>query len=305
MKKLSLAVAVAATLGAGVAAAYTTAVPADGVLVPNVIHNTVADTTAVGLINHSTAPVTVYWTFFDEDSNHITDGQFPMTGGDYYPFVWSEESGLGLEDMRGYLTFHVGDSAGNITVTADMISGAAFQLNAADGDAVFVPTFPILDRDLRVASQNLTTLDAASYINIAGAAVADQGVVDMRYEINSDWTSMITLWATEGLDTVRTVNMYNDEQERKSVNFECEHEELCFVNPADILGRPADFTRGFIRLDTTYIANATADAVIAGTPVNDGSFVSYTTVQSTAYRATQTVLNTHWNTGSVLFDLVP
>ncbi|MBL8445690.1 MAG: hypothetical protein JNK52_16755, partial [Zoogloeaceae bacterium] len=48
MKKLSLAVAVAATLVSGVASAYTTAVPADGVLVPNVIHNTVADTTAVG-----------------------------------------------------------------------------------------------------------------------------------------------------------------------------------------------------------------------------------------------------------------
>lgn len=305
MKKLSLAVAVAATLGAGVAAAYTTAVPADGVLVPNVIHNTVADTTAVGLINHSTAPVIVYWTFFDEDSNHITDGQFPMTGGDYYPFVWSEQSGLGLEDMRGYLTFHVGTSSGAIAAGADAISGAAFQLNAADGDAVFVPTFPILDRDLIDPTLNLTTLDEESYNNISGAAIAAGGVVDMRYEINSDWTSMITLWATDGLKTSRTVNMYNDEQDRKSVNFVCDKWELCFIDPSTILGRPADFTRGFIRLDTQYIATATPNSTIAGTPLDDGSFVSYTTVQSTAYRATQTVLNTHWNTVPVLFDLAP
>ena len=287
MKKLSLAVAVAATLGAGVAAAYTTAVPADGVLVPNVIHNTVADTTAVGLINHSTAPVIVYWTFFDEDSMHITDGQFPMTGGDYYPFVWSEESGLGLEGQRGYLTFHVGDAAGNMTLTADAISGAAFQLNAADGDAVFVPTFPIVDADNQ-DNDNLTVLDAGSYETIFGAANAVNGVVDMRYEINSDWTSMITLWATAGLDTTRTVNMYNDEQDRKSVNFVCTFEELCFIDPSTIVGRPADFTRGFIRLGTQYIADATNAGL-------SGSFVSYTTVQSTAYRATQTVLNTHWN----------
>lgn len=287
MKKLSLAVAVAATLGAGVAAAYTTAVPADGVLVPNVIHNTVADTTAVGLINHASTGVTVYWTFFDENSNHITDGQFPMTAGDYFPFVWSEQAGLGLENQRGYLTFHVGSSSGMVVAGRDAISGAAFQLNAADGDAVFVPTFPIVDADLAAGVVDLTTLDGGSYVSIAGAAQAAGNVVDMRYEINSDWTSMITLWATAGLDTSRTVNMYDDEQNRKSVNFTCGFDELCFIDPTGILGRPADFTRGFIRLDTQYIANATSANGLVG------SFVSYTTVQSSAFDATQTVLNTH------------
>lgn len=289
MKKLSLAVAVAATLVSGVASAYTTAVPADGVLVPNVIHNTVADTTAVGVINHAATPVIVYWTFFDEDSNHITDGQFPMTGGDYYPFVWSEESGLGLENRRGYLTFHVGDSTGVMTVAADQISAAAFQLNAADGDAVFVPTFPIVDAD-NFTPDNLTLLDGSSYATINGAAAAVLNTVDMRYEMNSDWTSMITLWATAGLATSRTVNMWDDEQNRKSVNFDCDKEELCFIDPTSILGRPADFTRGYIRLETQYISDAT---VAEGGPAGSGSFVSYTTVQSTAFDATQTVLNTH------------
>lgn len=306
MKKLSLAVAVAATLGAGVAAAYTTAIPADGFLVPNVIHNTVADTTAVGIINHSTYNVIVYWTFFDQDSAHITDGQFSMTGGDYVPFVWSEESGLGLEDRRGYLTFHVGNAAGQINdlnqdgnFNDQVISGAAFQLNAADGDAVFVPTFPIFDFDLAAGVTDLTTLDADSYETIFGAAQAFNGTVDMRYEINSDWTSMITLWATGGLNTSRTVNMWDDAQNRKSVNFVCTFDELCFIDPSTIVGRPADFTRGYLRLDTQYISDATdlvnanATPPLPGRP-GFGSFVSYTTVQSTAFDATQTVLNSHW-----------
>lgn len=283
MKKLSIAVAVAATLGAGVAGAYTVAEPNDGVLVPNVIHGgSAADTTAVGLINHGSTGVTVYWTFFDQDSTHITDGQFAMTAGDYVPFIWSERSGLGLEGMRGYLTFHVGDAAGMPTATRDAVSAAAFQLNSASGDAAFIPTFPITDADIATGT-NLTTMGANSLVTVSGAAPFGD-TVDMRYELNADWNTAITLWSTGGLRNTFTVNMYDDEQNRKSVNFICGNTELCFVDPSEIVGRPANFERGYIRLNSTAFG-----------PV--GSFLSYSVVTDVrgAYgNSTQTILNSHF-----------
>ena len=90
------------------AQAYTVGTFSDGVVVPNVIHNGPTDTTAVGLINQTATVIPVFWTFFDQNSNHVTDGCFPMTPKDYEPFVWSSASGLGLEGKRGYLVFAVG-----------------------------------------------------------------------------------------------------------------------------------------------------------------------------------------------------
>lgn len=70
MKKFALAaVAAAAALGAGVAQAYTAGTFSNGVVVPNVIHNGVTDTTAVGLVNQSGSTRGVFWTFFDQDSS--------------------------------------------------------------------------------------------------------------------------------------------------------------------------------------------------------------------------------------------
>lgn len=299
MKKLSIAVAVAATLGAGVAGAYTVGVPSSGVLVPNVIHGGgTADTTAVGFINHGSTGVTVYWTFFDENSMHITDGQFPMTAGDYEPFIWSQKSGLGLENKRGYLVFHVGtgdDKASTDVKDAGLISAAAFQLNAASGDAAYIPVFPIALTDLN--NDGLSVLGADSLMTLASGAqwrtvggVKTGETVDMRYEMDAHWDSRITLWATGGLTTagkagVFTVNMFDDNQNRKSVNFTCDKSELCFVDPATIVGRPAEFTRGYIRLNSAQFSDA------------NGSFVSYTVVNDKAGTyggATQTILNSHW-----------
>jgi len=273
MKKLSLAVAVAATLSAGVAHAYTVGTPDDGVLVPNVIHNGSGDTTAVALINHGTTGVTVYWTFFDQDSTHITDGQFALTGNDMRTFIWAEESGLGLDGQRGYLVFHVGDGAAAPTVAADQISAAAFQVTA--GDAVFVPTFPIDDTDLPGVT-DLTNLDATSLATL-GSGAAGGDTVDMRYEFTGDFQTNIVVWSTGGLNGTSTVNMFNDEQQRKSVNFTCEFDELCFIDPTTIAGRPADYTNGFIRA-TTFPQD----------------FVSYSMVRSASFGATQTILNTHY-----------
>ena len=53
MKKFAMAAVAAAAMTAGVAQAYTMGTFSNGVVVPNVIHNGAADTTAVGLINRS------------------------------------------------------------------------------------------------------------------------------------------------------------------------------------------------------------------------------------------------------------
>lgn len=307
MKKLSLAVAVAATLGAGVAGAYTVAVPADGVLVPNVIHNGDGDTTAVALINHNTAAgAVVYWTFFDQDSNHITDGRLVMTAGDVATFVWSQESGLGLEGVRGYLVFGSGTPATPTTpatpaaIENGMISGAAFQADAVNGDAAFIPTFPLeagvnsvlgntADGDYTTGT-DLSLLDNLSITSLRGGAPAGQTVA-MRYAMDSDFSTAIVLWATGNLKNSFTVNMYDDEQDRKSVNFVCGNTELCFVDPTSIAGRPAGFTNGYISFATPTDLNEDPDET---TKILGGSFVSYSVIGSVSYGAVQTILNTHF-----------
>ena len=286
MKKLGLSLAVAAALGAGAAGAYTVGTVDDGVLIPNVIHGNGEGTTAIGVINHSTADVTVYWTFFDQDSNHVTDGQFDLTGNDFYGFVWSQEAGVGLENMRGYLVFF-GDQDGDMNLRTGQqaqISATAFQANAATQDAVYIPTFPIDWTDLATTVADPTVLDADSLAGLRAGAPTGS-VLDLRYDFsnNNDWSSRIVLWATDGLNKTTTVNMYNDDQARKSVNFTCgtKESELCFVDPLTIVGRPADFERGFVRYQ--YVGETVTSAA-----------VSYTTVTSKSFGSTQTLLNTHF-----------
>ena len=285
MKKLGLSLAVAAALGAGAAGAYTVGTVDDGVLIPNVIHGNGEGTTAIGVINHSSADVTVYWTFFDQDSKHITDGEFDLTGNDFYGFVWSEEAGVGLENMRGYLVFF-GDQDDDMHLRTGLqaqISATAFQANAATQDAVYIPTFPIDWTDLATTVSDPTVLDAGSLAGLRAGA-QNGSVLDLRYDFSdSDLSSRIVLWATDNLNKTTTVNMYNDEQARKSVNFTCgkEESELCFVDPLTIVGRPADFDRGFVRYQ--YVGT---DATSAA--------VSYSTVTSQNFGSTQTLLNTHF-----------
>ena len=83
MKKFAMAAVAAAAMTAGVAQAYTAGTFSNGVVVPNVIHNGPSDTTAVGLVNQSGFAKGVFWTFFDQNSKHITDGCFVMTDKDY------------------------------------------------------------------------------------------------------------------------------------------------------------------------------------------------------------------------------
>lgn len=317
MKKFALAaVAAAAALGAGVAQAYTVGTFTNGVVVPNVIHNGPTDTTAVGLINQSGGTRAVYWTFFNQNSGHVTDSCFTMTDKDFAPFVWSAQSGGGLAGQRGYLVFAIG-ATGVVPQTAcgaaavaipGAPSGAAgvqlaanaFQVNTAAQDVAFIP---VIDGDLAITG-DLTTMTAASLTSVAGAAqlgaagVAPLPSFSMRYfidgTVNSGNDTRIVVWSTGDQRGTHTVNMYDDAQNRKSVNFPLNFAELDWFDPETILGVPATFTDGFIEW-APGVGIPAGFPGAAGTSLYTvgGSVFTYSLISAPAFGAVQTVLGAH------------
>lgn len=283
MKKFAMAAVAAAAMTVGVAHAYTAGTFSNGVVVPNVIHNGLADTTAVGLINQSGATKAVFWTFFDQDSKHVTDGCFTMTDKDYQPFVWANESGLGLEGKRGYLVFSVGGaSCADSAPGTGAIAAHAFQVTTASKDVAYTP---VIDGTLTFASgANLKTLGAASLTAVGGAAPVGD-VLNMRYYLQDGAKTNIVVWSTGNQKGSHTVDIFDDKQNRKSVNFDLAKEELDWFDPSTIAGRPANFVDGFIEWDT---ANATAT-----TGGLAGSVFSYSVIDAPAFGAVQTVLGFH------------
>lgn len=311
MKKFAMAAVAAAAMTAGVAQAYTVGTFTNGVVVPNVIHNGAADTTAVGLINQSGATRAIYWTFFDQNSLHITDGCFAMTDKDYQPFVWSAMSGAGLEGKRGYLVFAVG-ATGAVPQTACGaaavavvggptvgISANAFQVNVTAQDVAFIP---VIDGDLTIGG-DLTTMGAGSLTAVAGAATKAAGatatpVFSMRYFIdgvvNSGNDTRIVVWSTGDQRGTHTVNAYDDKQDRKSVNFKLDFAELDWFDPETIAGLPASHKDGFIE----WNPGAAIPAGFPGAAGTDlftlgGAVFTYSLISAPAFGAVQTVLGAH------------
>ena len=228
MKKFAMAAVAAAALSAGVAQAYTVGTFSNGFVVPNVIHNGPTDTTAVGLINQTGQSVAVYWTFFDQNSSHITDGCFAMTNKDYEPFIWSSQSGGGLSGTRGYLVFAVGATteggtaqtacggAAFLASTASAISANAFQVNSVAKDVAFVP---VIDGPLTIATGvDITKMNNVSLTAVAGAApvgtsgAAPQPTFSMRYAIDQaagGTDTAVVVWSTGNHSGTHTVNIYD------------------------------------------------------------------------------------------------
>lgn len=309
MKKLALAAVAAAAMMAGGAQAYTSGTFSNGVVVPNVIHNGSNLFTGVGLISQSSFTVGVFWTFFDQNSGHVTDGCFPMTRKDYQPFVWNDATaGLGLADKRGYLVF-AGGVNGATTTPANACAAAnsagigggvqlaahAFTVDTAAHDVAYLP---VIDGDLTIAG-DLSTMGPNSLTNVTGAAQHAAAVVgdltfNMRYFLDAGATTNIVVWSTGNQQGTHTVNMYDDKQERKSVNFKLDHSELDWFDPATIPGRPAAFVDGYIEWTVDSIPTG-----FAGTPGSSfftvgGSAFSYSVMNAPAFGATQSVLGFHY-----------
>jgi len=308
MKKFAMAAVAAAALSAGVAQAYTVGTFSNGFVVPNVIHNGDTDTTAVGIINQTAGTVGVFWTFFDANSNHVTDGCFAMTSKDYEPFIWSQQSGQGLAGTRGYLVFAVGaDTAAgsaaaacapsnavvpSATGSAGLVSANAFHVNTAAQDVAFVP---VIDGNLTfntaTATTDLTNLGPDSLVGVAGArSFATPATFSMRYAVDGTLDggleTRIVVWSTGNQKGTHTVNMYDAAQNRKSVNFALAETELSFFNPETIPGRPANFTDGFIEWTPT-IGTATTGMTTAT------AMFTYSLITAPAFGATQSILGSH------------
>lgn len=291
MKKFAMAAVAAAAMTVGVAHAYTAGTFSNGVVVPNVIHNGLANTTTVGLVNQSGASVAVFWTFFDQDSDHVTDGCFAMTDKDYHPFVWANESGLGLEGKRGYLVFATGGATcASSAPGVGAISAHAFQVDTATKDVAYTP---VIDGPLTFAAgSDLTTLGSASLTKVAGAAqtIPAAGEVgakfSMRYYLQDGAKTNIVVWSTGDQSGTHTVNMFDDKQARKSTNFTLTNEELDWFDPSTIAGRPASFVDGFIEWDA---------ATVAGFGGVNASVFSYSVIDAPVFGAVQTVLGFHRN----------
>ncbi len=321
MKKLAISMAIAAAMGATAANAAVVSEYSVGLLVPNVIHDGNGNTTAVSLIARKAG--VIYWTFFDENSKHVTDGAIEVTENDQVSFVWQNESGVGLENKRGYLIFLEDvdpDGTGplkpdGVIDTTDSaaapLAGSAVQVIPPD-DAAYVPAFPLASVDLEDFPVSPTTLGAGSvdYL-VAGANCVGSGNIitgtigqltesitgpyvddiDMRYfidgEVNSGNDTRIVVWSAQMIKGTYTVNMFDDEQNRKSVNFELKNEELNFIDPETIAGRPAGFTDGFIRWDVPC-GYTDADHL---NPAPWNGVITYSQVDAPDFKAVQTIIN--------------
>ncbi len=293
--KRILSIAVAGLLGVGTAQAYDIGEIDNGLLVPRAIHNGVGDTTAVGLLwscefDVDTDGGTVYWSFFDVNSNHVTDGQIPMTQNDRYGFVWANESGVGLEGVEGYLVFVADSDNDGALTTADenCLSGEAFHVTVGDSDVAFVPTWPLTYPDFNNGGgvPDLTAMTRTTVAPGDGTAAAGDGEpMYLIYSIGGGDTTEIVLWSANPIQGAHTVDIYDDEQNRKSVNLELPNEELNVVDPSTIVGLPANFLNGFVRL----IVPLGIDENGTG----ENGMVSYSVIRSPAFGARQTIINPH------------
>lgn len=328
MKKFALAAVAAAALTAGVAQAYTVGSFSNGFVVPNVIHNGAANTTAVGIINQSTGTIPVFWTWFDQNSNHGVDGCFGMTAKQYTGFNWAAASGVGMEGKRGYMVFAVGlpaagATAANVCVGATQtlaaagaataqIAGNAFYVDVAGKSVAYTP---VIDGPLALAAgTNLTTMGHLSLQRVSGAAsVAGTAPVlvepfgraattqmSLRYFIdgvlNSGNDTRITVSSTGNQIGTHTVNIYDNAQNRQSVNFILAESELSWFDPETIAGRPAAFTDGFIEWNPSVLpAGAPVAPPAAEGPLATigGDVVAYSTIVAPAFGAVQTLLGAH------------
>ena len=121
MKKGFIAILLAIVVAFGMAMssadraeALTLYVPDEGFVVPYVEGNSATGLdTVIGIVRipGGAGTLTVYWTFFDEDSLHVTDGDISLTPGDVFLFSWNQIKGIGLDGAKGYMAFAFSDAS--------------------------------------------------------------------------------------------------------------------------------------------------------------------------------------------------
>ena len=165
-KKVSVAAAVAAALGAsGAANAVTLGTPGDALLIPHVITNGLGSdrNTMISVVSASPERVNVndfdtlnkgpkecdgqlHWFFFDANSVEIVDGFLPVTCEDWVRIdfaaaIVKAPSALGV---NGYLV--IADAAANeTTASTKILYGSAWQIRGNWATQAYIPVLPMLD----------------------------------------------------------------------------------------------------------------------------------------------------------------
>lgn len=314
MKKLGLAIAVASAMGAttSVVNAYNVGEYAVTQLVAYASYENAAEGTTVGLI--SCTPGQVYWVFKDVNSNHITDGTFPMTKNDMYSFVLANEAGIGLEGTQGYLVFTldsdpdgtVGPDTALTTADVGCLAANAFYVDVPNQDVAFVPVAPVnysdINHGLGVSAGGLQFLSNDSITSLTAGAQLGETIAN-RYFIDNlpgGNDTSIYLWTVCKPLAVQTALMYDDDQDVKSINFNLPNDELNIVDPETILGREPDHLDGFIAWTVnaapgkgTRYCDQDEDGVINPTSDNYQAALSLSIISSDLFGAAQTLYNPH------------
>lgn len=286
MKKIVRAMAGALLVLPLVARAYTMGTFGAGVLVPYVIHNGPAETTAVGLVtgDASTCPFYSYtspsplpspsatanieWFFFDADSNVRQRGRIEVTNNDVHPFIWALESDPALEGVAGYLLFILDtDGLGRLDRNEGRgacLTAEAFLAVVAEDDVAYIPTWPVEADDFAEVRETghlyLDTMGPDSLTHLASGAPdlylgsytdsrGEPARYALRYSIGNGDTTRIVLWSAEAIAGSYVAPGFDDEENSKSLMLALPHEELNVIDPAQLTGLPAEFVNGYIQWD--------------------------------------------------------
>lgn len=248
-KKVSVAAAVAAALGAsGAAQAVIESYPGDALLVPYVatsgpgklntmISVIVASPATVNVSQFPTltGPKTVagcsgkiHWYFFDKNSVEIVDDTIPVTcddwvGIDFGSIVEAKKLPSAL-NVPGYMV--IADSSANGTAASNKILyGAAYQIRGNWATQAYIPVLPLID-DVDGASRDEVKHRGASFLAdvnpvTAGMLLADEpgegSIFSMRYFLQSSdpaGSTEFVLWFPDNNEArgSQTVLVYNADE---------------------------------------------------------------------------------------------
>ncbi len=295
MNKLSIALAVAGAFAATGAGAAVLGEYDQGCLVPSAIYTTGATDTVVGITTRTAN--SVHWTFFDVNSNHISDGRINMTANDLHAFSLAGVAGALTSGIQGYLTISAVTAGTNaLATTSEAIACNAFYVTA--GDAAYIPAVSLTTSDYSAAAiANLTTLGPTSIVALGmgsgwvhtvspaeDSAMQATGI-HMRYWIDGATggrDTSVVIWSAnpQSATSPYTVNIYNDAQTPQSVTMALPNAELNVYNVEAQVGRPAAFLDGFVDWSLT---SALASGILVYSVVSDPAFGATQTLMGSSY----------------------
>lgn len=186
-KKVGVAAAVAAALGAsGAAQAINLGEPGDALLIPFVYSsvadqvNTMIGVTSIGTVQSSidnsgfatvgpastkkcggaggSAPL--HWYFFNTQSIHIADGTIPATCEDFIRIDWGfiTQTYPSVESVPGYLviTDNAKYTAGDVADSSVILYGSTYLIQGNWQSEAFIPVIPLYDPKAGTAGDEVT-----------------------------------------------------------------------------------------------------------------------------------------------------